>query len=114
EVAIDAPGSDPLNRAPYPWSDATGDPALYGPADLGVLDFYTRLGRLRAQLPALRQGGFTSLLTGDTSKASGDNDVYAFLRSGGAAKPVIVVLNKGAGDETAIIPVRDAYANGTA
>jgi len=114
EIAINAPGGDPLNRAPYPWSDATGDPALYGPPDLGVLDFYTRLGRLRADLPALRQGGFTSLLTGDTSKPSGDNDVYAFLRSGGgAAKPVIVVLNKGSADERAVIPVRGAYVNGT-
>src|SRR2546430_14209761 len=103
----------PCNRAPYPWSDATGDPGLYGPPDLGVLDFYTHLGRLRADLPALRQGGFTSLLSGDTSKAAGDNDVYAFLRSGAApAKPVVVVLNKGSGDETVSVPMRGAYANG--
>src|SRR5207248_4276435 len=56
EVAINAPGSDPFNRAPYPWSDQTGDLALYGPPDLGVLDFYTRLGHIRADLPSLRQG----------------------------------------------------------
>jgi glycosidase len=114
EVAIDAPGSDPFMRAPYPWSDQSGDLSVYGPPDLGVLDFYTRLGRMRAQLPALRQGGFRSLLTGDTSKASAAGDVYAFLRSGGAGKPVIVVLNKGAGEEAASIPVQGAYANGTA
>jgi glycosidase len=112
EVAINAPGSDPFNRAPYPWSDASGDLSLYGPPDLGVLDFYTSLGRARAQLPALRSGGFTSLLTGDTTKAAGDNDVYAFLRSGAGAKPVVVVLNKGAGTEAATIPLRGAYPNG--
>jgi glycosidase len=114
EVAINAPGSDPFNRAPYPWSDASGNLALYGPPDLGVLDFYTRLGRARAELPALTVGGFTSLLTGDTTKASGDNDVYAFQRSGAGAKPVIVVLNKGATQEQASVPVRGAYANGAA
>jgi len=113
EVAINAPGSDPFNRAPYPWSDASGNLALYGPPDLGVLDFYTRLGRARAQLPALTVGGFTSLLTGDTTRASGDNDVYAFLRSGAGAKPVIVVLNRGGTQEQASVPVRGAYANGT-
>jgi glycosidase len=113
EVAIDAPGSDPFPRAPYPWSDQSGSPSVYGPPDLGVLDFYTRLGQLRADLPVLRHGGFASLLTGDTSKASDDNDVYAFLRSGGADKPVIVVLNKGSSDEEASIPVRGAYPNGT-
>jgi glycosidase len=114
EVAINAPGTDPQNRAPYPWSDQSGDLSLYGPPDLGVFDFYMRLGRVRGELPALRQGDFVSLLTGDTSKAAGDNDVYAFLRAGGAAKPVIVVLNKGSAPEDAVIPVRGAYANGTA
>ena len=112
EVAINAPGSDPFNRAPYPWSDASGNLALYGPPDLGVLDFYTRLGRARAELSGLRDGGFSTLLTGDTTKPPGDNDVFAFLRSGAGAKPVIVVLNKGAMQEQASIPVRGAYANG--
>ena len=112
EVAINAPGGDPLNRAPYPWSDATGDLALYGPPDLGVLDFYTRLGRIRKELTALRQGGFATLLTGDTSSSSTDNDVYAFLRSGAPAQPVIVALNKASAREPATIPVKGAYPNG--
>jgi glycosidase len=112
EVAINAPGSDPFNRAPYPWSDASGNLALYGPPDLGVLDFYTRLGRARAELPALREGGFSVLLAGDTTKAAGDNDVLAFGRSGAGAKPVIVVLNNGATEEQASVPVRGVYANG--
>ena len=85
---------------------------MYGPPDLGVLDFYTRLGRARAELSGLRDGGFSTLLTGDTTKPPGDNDVFAFLRSGAGAKPVIVVLNKGAMQEQASIPVRGAYANG--
>jgi cyclomaltodextrinase / maltogenic alpha-amylase / neopullulanase len=113
EVAINAPGSDPFNRAPYPWSDQSGDLSLYGPPDLGVLDFYTRLGRMRHDLAALTNGDFVSLLTGDTSKSGGDNDVFAFLRAGGVAKPVVVVLNKGAGDESASVRVRGAYPNGT-
>jgi glycosidase len=113
EVAINAPGSDPFNRAPYPWSDAGGDLSLYGPPDLGVLDFYTRLGRMRHELPALRQGGFRTLLTGDTSKAAGD-DVYAFVRSGAAANPAIVVLNKGANRESATLPVKGVYPDGAA
>jgi hypothetical protein len=72
-----------------------------------------RLGRLRAQLPALRGGTFATLLVGDATRAAEDNDVYAFLRSGGgAAKPVIVVLNKGAAMESAVVPVRGAYASG--
>jgi glycosidase len=113
EVGINAPGADPFNRAPYPWADASGDLSLYGPPDQGMLDYYTKLGRLRAQLPALRATGFTSLLTGDTTRSSADNGVYAFLRAGGAAKPVIVALNNGSAAESATIPLRGAYPNGT-
>jgi len=105
EVAVNAPGNDPFNRAPYPWSDASGNISTYGPPDLGVLDWYTKLGRARADLPALRGGGFTTLLT--------RGDVYAFLRSGGAAKPVVVVLNKGASTADATVPLRGAYPSGT-
>jgi cyclomaltodextrinase / maltogenic alpha-amylase / neopullulanase len=103
EVGINAPGNDPFNRAPYPWPDASGDASLYGPPDLGVLDFYTRLGRIHAQLPALRQGGFTSLFA--------HANVYAFLRSGAAAKPVIVVLNNSAAIASARIPVKGVTAS---
>jgi glycosidase len=112
EVAVNAPGGDPFSRAPYPWTDQSGNPSLYGPPDLGILDFYTRLGRLHSQLPALRQGAFRTLLAGDTSRQATDNDVYAFLRSGAAAKPVVVVLNRGSATETASVPVRNAYPSG--
>jgi len=111
EVAINAPGTDPQNRAPYPWSDQSGDLSLYGPPDLGVLDFYKRLGRIRADLPSLQEGNFVTLLTGDTEKAA-YKDLYAFMRAAPPAKPVIVVLNKGAQEEAAFIRLRGAYPNG--
>ena len=40
--------TDPDNRRPYPW----------GKEDLLLLDYYTNLGRLRQQHPALRRGAF--------------------------------------------------------
>jgi cyclomaltodextrinase / maltogenic alpha-amylase / neopullulanase len=103
EVAINAPGNDPFNRAPYPWPDASGDVSLYGPPDLGVLHVYMQLGQIRSQLPALRQGSFTSLYA--------SSNVYAFLRSGGAAKPVVVALNNSASIATAQIPVKGVTAS---
>jgi cyclomaltodextrinase len=103
EVAINAPGNDPFNRAPYPWPDASGNVSLYGPPDLGVLDLYKHLGQIRGQLPALRQGSFTSL--------SANANVYAFLRSGGAAKPVIVALNNSASIASARILVKGVTAS---
>ena len=102
EAAINAPGSDPFNRAPYPWTDANGDPSLYGPPDQSMIAFFTQLARIRHEQPALRTGSFTTL--GTTS------NVYAFLRSGGAAKPVIVALNKSASAATTQIPVKGPTA----
>jgi glycosidase len=102
EVGINAPGNDPFNRAPYPWPDASGDVSLYGPPDLGVLDFYRKLGQIRAKLPALRQGSFTSLFA--------NANVYAFLRSGGAAQPVVVVLNNSDSIASPRIPVKGVAA----
>jgi hypothetical protein len=40
-------------------------------------------------------------------------DVYAFLRSGGAGKPVLVAMNRAASAENATIPIGTAYAAGT-
>jgi glycosidase len=117
EAGINAPGKngfgDPYNRAPYPWSDQSGNPSVYGPADQSMLSYYSRLASLRRNLPALRGGSFETLLTGDTTRASGDNNVYAFLRAGASAKPVVVVVNKGSAPEDASIPLRGAYPNGT-
>jgi hypothetical protein len=102
EAAINAPGPDPFMRAPYPWTDQSGNPSLYGPPDQGMIAYFSRLAQIRHDLPALRSGGFTTLTT--------TNDVYAFLRSGGAAKPVIVALNRAAGSANVQIPVRGASA----
>jgi glycosidase len=117
EVAIDAPGKngigDPYNRAPYPWADESGNVSTYGPPDDEMLSFYTAFARARAEYPALRRGDFTTLLTGDTTRARGDNDVYAFLRSDGADKPVVVVLNKGSSEETARVPLRGLFPGST-
>jgi glycosidase len=117
EVGIDAPGrvgfGDPYNRAPYPWTDASGNVDVYGPPADYMLSWYTRLGQLRHSLPALRSGSFVSLFAGDTNTVRSDNDVYAFARVGSPNKPVIVVLNKGEQAEAAQIPVRGLYPNGT-
>jgi glycosidase len=116
EVGIDAPGragfGDPYNRAPYPWTDASGNVDTYGPPVDFMLSWYTRLGRLRHSLPALRTGSFVSLFAGDTNTVRSDNDVYAFARVGAPNKPVIVALNKGDEAEAAQIPVRGLYPNG--
>jgi glycosidase len=119
EVGINAPGrsgfGDPYNRAPYPWADASGDPAVYGPPGRDeMLSWYSRLGALRSSLPALRSGSMTTLFTGDTSKVSSDNDVYAFARVAAPNKPVLVLLNKGSNAEAAAVPVRGLYPNGAA
>ena len=112
EAAIDArppSGSaseaDPYNRAPYPWADASGNPDVYGPADETTLHWYSLLGQLRRELPALRSGAFETLHAGATT--------YAFARAGGAAKPVIVVLNKGAAPASARVRVARHYAGDT-
>ena len=42
-------------------------------------------------------------------RARGDNDIYAFLRSGGADKPAVVVLNKGSSQVTARVPLHGTF-----
>ena len=113
EAAVNAPGGDPFNRAPYPWADESGDVTTYGPPDTGMLAYYRRLGELRRTLPSLRKGSFQTLLAGDRTRARGDEQVYAFARVATPAKPVIVVLNKSASSEIATIPARNLYPNGT-
>jgi glycosidase len=113
EAGINAPGKsgfgDPYNRAPYPWTDETGNIRTYGPPDDATSSFYTVMARIRANFPVLRRGGFTTLLTGNTTPAGGDNDIYAFLRSGGADSPIVTAMNKGSATETARIPMRGAF-----
>jgi glycosidase len=109
EAGIDAPGrsgfGDPYNRAPYPWTDASGNVDVYGPPADYMLSWYTRLGALRHELRALRSGSFVTLFA--------NNSVFAFARSAPPNRPVIVALNKGAQAATVAIPLRGLYPNGT-
>jgi glycosidase len=109
EAGINAPGregfGDPYNRAPYPWTDASGNVDVYGPPADYMLSWYRRLGALRHDLPVLRSGTFSTLFA--------NNNVFAFARAGAPNKPVIVALNKGAQAATVSIPLRGLYPNGT-
>jgi glycosidase len=109
EAGIDAPGrsgfGDPYNRAPYPWTDASGNVDTYGPPADYMLSWYTRLGALRHSLPALRNGSFITLFA--------NNNVFAFARSAPPNRPVIVALNKGAQAAEVAIPLRGLYPDGT-
>jgi 4-alpha-glucanotransferase len=108
EAGIDAPGKsgfgDPYNRAPYPWTDASGDVDTYGPPDLGLIDYYTRLASLRRSLPALRSGSVMTVFTNPS--------VYAFARVAVPNKPVVVVLNKSGQTADVTIPVRGLFPSG--
>jgi glycosidase len=111
EAAINAPGlgvADPYNRAPYPWSDASGDPSTYGPADTSMIAYYSKLSKMRHELPALRTGSFERVLANDAA------GVYAFARTGGGAKPVIVALNKSSSTRDVVLRVGRFYSDGTA
>jgi glycosidase len=110
EAAINAPGlgaADPFNRAPYPWSDASGDPNTYGPADATMIAYYSKLGRIRHELPALRSGSFERVLANDAA------GVYAFGRAGSGAEPVIVALNKSGSPRDVVLRIGRFYPDGT-
>jgi glycosidase len=117
EAGIDAPGKsgfgDPYNRAPFPWADESGNANAYGPADADLIAYYSQLASIRHSLPALRTGSLMTLLTGDTTKDSTDNGVYAFARSASPQKPIIVALNKSDRPATVTIPLRGLYPDGT-
>jgi glycosidase len=110
EVAVNAPGGDPYTRAPYPWTDESGSLGVYGPPDQQTLDNYTIYSAMRKRFPVLRSGGFSTLYTGDTTRAADDNGVYAFLRSGGADQPIAVVLNRGTTTAAVKIPLHAAFS----
>jgi glycosidase len=122
EVALNAPSrgvsgaglpeDDPYNRAPYPWADENGDPAIYGPADNCTGNFYRALARIRREHPALRAGDYNTVLTGDTTPATDDNNTYAFIRAGSGEK-VLVVANNGGASNTAALPVGAYFPDGT-
>lgn len=109
---VNGPEDDPYNRAPYPWADESGDVNVYGPADASLIAYYSTLAHLRKQSDALRQGEFVTLLTGDTTPATGDDDTYAFARVAGS-EVAVVALNQGAGSNSVSLPVGAYFADGT-
>ncbi len=120
EAAINAPSrfnsssgpvGDPYGRAPYPWTDQPGDPTVYGPPDQSVISYYTMLGHLRKQYPALWNGAFVTLLTGDTAEPTTAAGTYAYARVG--SQTAIVALNNGSSTNSPVIPVGAYYSDGT-
>ena len=107
------PKGDPYCRAPYPWTDQAGDPAVYGPPDQSVIAYYTALAHLRKQHPSLISGTFVTLLTGDTQQPSSAANTYAYARSIAGGETAIVALNNGSGANKAVIPVAAYYSDGT-
>ena len=121
EVAINAPSvtsssngpiGDPYARAPYPWTDQSGDPTIYGPPDRSVESYYTKLAHLRKQYAVLRDGSFTTLLNGDTQEPSAAPNTYAFARTL-SGQSAVMALNNGASSNVASIPVSGIFADGT-
>lgn len=55
-------GKDPYNRAPFPWRNM----------DLGLLEYYQRLGKLRNNIAALKHGKYKTLYAKD--------DVFIYAR----------------------------------
>ncbi len=121
EVAVNAPSEsssangpigDPYTRAPYPWTDQSGDPTIYGPPDTDVKSYYRTLAHMRKQYPVLINGSFATLLTGDTQEpGAAAPNTYAFARSGGGVT-AIVALNNGTSSNTATVPVAPFYSDG--
>jgi hypothetical protein len=122
EVAVNSPSlsssgngpiGDPYTRPPYPWLDQAGDPKVYGPPDTTVQSYYTNLTHLRKQYPALRNGSFVTLLTGDTQQAGTASNTYAFARVLNGSDTAIVAMNNGSASNAATIPVSGLFPDGT-
>ncbi|MDQ2774892.1 MAG: alpha-amylase family glycosyl hydrolase, partial [Acidobacteriota bacterium] len=106
------PIGDPYTRAPYPWTDQPGDPAIYGPPDQILISFYMKLSHLRKQHAALTSGNFATLLTGDSQQPATAPNTYAYARVQGR-DVVVVALNNGSAQNTPIISVSAYFADGT-
>jgi len=106
------PEDDPYNRAPYPWADEAGDQNIYGPADNSLIGYYSKLGAVRKRFKALRTGEFSTVLTGDTTASSTDDNTFAYARTEGSEK-LVVAMNNGAAANTASLPVASLFADGT-
>lgn len=122
EVAVNSPSlanssngplGDPYTRPPYPWTDQPGDPTIYGPPDGAVQSYYTTLAHLRKQYPALRDGSFVTLLTGDTQEAGTAPNTYAYARVLNGYETAVVALNNGPASNAATIPVGGLFSDGS-
>jgi glycosidase len=111
--SVNGPIGDPYTRPPYPWTDQPGDPTIYGPPDTNVESVYTTLAHLRKQYPALRNGSFVTLLTGDTQQANTASNTYAYARVLSGNETAVVALNNGSANNTASIPVASLFTDGT-
>jgi len=72
-----------------------------------MIAYYSKLSRIRHELPALRTGSFERVIANDAA------GVYAFARAGGGAKPVIVVLNKSSASRDVVLRIGRFYPDGT-
>ena len=83
EAAINAPSlangtngpEDDPTTARLPVGGRGGRPPAYGPADAGMIGWYTKLAAFRKAHPSLRgaAGTFTTMLTGDTTASTTDD-----------------------------------------
>ena len=88
---------DPYNRAPFPWSDyGTG---TYGPYDSELANYYQKLGYIRSQLPSLRSGDFTTVITDDVKL------VYGYARTNNSETVVTVMNNGMTGTQVITVPL---------
>ncbi len=97
---------DPTNRKPMLWKDL--EPYERAEENFVMdehLDFYRRAIALRNEHPALRQGGFETLLTDDAA------DVWAFLRSY-QQDQVLVILNASDQPRTVRLTLPDSFPTG--
>jgi glycosidase len=122
EVAVNSPSlassgngpiGDPYTRPPYPWTDQPGDPTIYGPPNAAVHSYYTTLAHLRKQYPALRDGSFVTLLTGDTQESTTAPNTYAYARVLDGYETAVVALNNGPASNAATIAVGGLFSDGS-
>ena len=76
---------DPFNRRTYPW----------GREDAELLDWYRTLGRCRRQQPALAEGAFQPLPSGE--------EIVAYTRGTGAGA-VLCAVNRAETEHTLLLP----------
>ncbi|MEO1271524.1 MAG: alpha-amylase family glycosyl hydrolase, partial [Myxococcota bacterium] len=105
-------GNDPDNRRDMPvwaWDDAgrraaAGTDGFVGrPAE--TVDLVRDLGRLRSELPALREGGFVEFWRPPHGSAA---NLYAYLRTDSEGGHVLVILHNGLSSSgTVELPVAD-------